>query len=215
MQPPAAAVHVLFSADVLSAVLKQSKFFDGPIGVGLLSDQNSDIPRATLSLGDTTITVRSREGKFPTYASFFPSEFVASVRMDRATLVRAAKKGRAMTQAVGYKHSPVALHWDAAGALALAPVIGSPADQDRVKGMNIPFTFAHGATEDVSGMSVRFNSAHLLDALEAFIGQETVTVHVQEFEQGQSRKPVLLGEDPSGANGYRHLLMPIRLDPPK
>ncbi|MFD8609420.1 hypothetical protein [Streptomyces sp. NPDC059631] len=215
VQPPATAVNVLFSADVLSAVLKQFKSYDGPIGVGLLSDQSSDVPRATLSLGDTTITVRARDGKFPTYASFFPNEFVASVRMDRATLVKAAKKGRAMTQAVGHKHSPVTLRWDAEGALALAPVVGSPADQDRVKGMNIPFTLAYGAAEDVAGMSVRFNPAYLLDALEAFTGQETVTVHVQEFEEGQSRKPVLLSEDPTGADSYRHLLLPVRLDPPQ
>ncbi|MER6123287.1 DNA polymerase III subunit beta [Streptomyces sp. NPDC001795] len=214
VRPPDKPLSVLFPADVLTALLKQFKSYDGPVGVGLLSEDSSDIPRATLSLGDTTVTVRAREGKFPVYSAFFPTEFVASVRMDRATLVRAAKKGLAMVQAVGGTHSPVALRWNAEAALSLAPVIGTPAEQARVKGMSVPFTLTRGAAEDVAGMSVHFKPAFLLAALDAFTGQESVTLHIREFEEGQSRKPVLLASDRDD-DGYRHLLMPVRVDPPK
>ncbi|MFJ3182386.1 hypothetical protein ACIPJN_28920 [Streptomyces sp. NPDC086796] len=215
VRPPDKPLSVLFPADVLTALLKRFKSYDGPVGIGLLDADSSDIPRATLSLGDTTVTVRAREGKFPAYSAFFPTEFAASVSVERATLVRAAKKGLAMAQAVGGTHSPVALRWSAEGALALVPVIGNPAEQARVKGMDVPFTLAHGATEDVAGMSVHFNPAYLLAALDAFTGQESVTVHIRQFEEGQSRKPVLLTADAASEDTYRHLLMPIRLDPPK
>ncbi|MGW2686447.1 DNA polymerase III subunit beta family protein [Streptomyces sp. NPDC001414] len=215
VRPPDAPLSVLFPADVLASLLKRFTSYDGPVGVGLLDAASSDIPRATLSLGDTTVTVRAREGKFPAYSAFFPDEFVASVRMDRATLVKAAKKGRAMAQAVGGTHSPVALRWSGEGALALAPVIGTPEQQARVKGMAVPFTLDHGTTADVAGMRVHFNPAFLLAALDAFTGQDTVTLHIRQFEEGQSRKPVLLTDDPDAKDTYRHLLMPIRLDPPK
>ncbi|WP_329020407.1 DNA polymerase III subunit beta [Streptomyces sp. NBC_01601] len=212
VRPMEAPLSVLFPADVLTALLKRFKAYDGRIGVGLLDTGSSDIPRATLSLGDTTVTVHAREGKFPDYSSFFPAEAAVSVRMDRATLVRAAKKGHAMAQAVGGRHSPIALHWSAEGTLCLAPVIGSPAEQARVKGMSVPFTLTRGAGDDVAGMSVNLNPAFLLAALDAFTGQEAVTLHVRQFEEGQARRPVVLTADVSSDDGYRHLLMPIRLD---
>ncbi|WP_217226026.1 DNA polymerase III subunit beta [Streptomyces anulatus] len=215
VRPLAKSLSVLFPADVLTALLKRFKSYEGPIGIGLLDADSGDIPRASLSLGDTTVTVRARDGKFPSYSAFFPTEFAASVRVDRATLVRGAKKGLAMAQAVGGTHSPVALRWSAEGALALVPVIGDPAEQDRVKGMGVPFTLSHGTTQDVAGMRVHFKPAYLLAALDAFAGQESVTVHIREFEDGQSRKPVLLASDAGSEDAYRHLLMPIRLDPPK
>ncbi|MYR62428.1 hypothetical protein GTY54_41585 [Streptomyces sp. SID625] len=81
--------------------------------------------------------------------------------------------------------------------------------------MTVPFTLDHGTTADVVGMSVRFNPVFLLAALDAFTGQDTVTLHIRQFEDGQSRKPVLLTDGPAAKDGYRHLLMPIRLDPPK
>lgn len=214
VRPPDKPLNVLFPADVLAALLKQFKSYDGPVGVGLLGADN-DIPRATLSLGDTTVTVRALDGKFPNYSAFFPAEITASVRMDRATLVRAAKKGLAMVQAVGDTHSPVALHWSAEGTLSLAPVVGTPAEQARVKGMNVPFTLTCGTDADVAGKSARFNPTYLLDALDAFTGQESVTLRVSQFEEeGRLPKPVVLTAD-AGEDSYRHLLMPIRIDPPK
>ncbi|WP_432156055.1 hypothetical protein [Streptomyces sp. bgisy153] len=214
VRPPDKPLSVLFPSHVLTALLKQFKSYDGPVGVGLLG-ADSDIPRATLSLGDTTLTVRTWDGKFPDYSAFFPAEFTASVRMDRATLVRAAKKGLAMVQAVGDTHSPVALHWSSEGTLALAPVVGTPAEQARVKGMSVPFTLTGGTDTDVTGRSIRFNPTYLLAALDAFTGKESVTLHVSRFEkEGQPPKPIVLTADTTEDN-YRHLLMPIRIDAPK
>ncbi|MEO3976704.1 DNA polymerase III subunit beta [Streptomyces sp. CAU 1734] len=214
VRPQDEPLSVLFPASVLAALLKRFTSYDGPVGIGLLDAASSDIPRATLSLGDTTVTVRAEEGKFPTYAGFFPSKFAASVRLDRATLVKAAKKSRAMVQAVGGTHSPVALRWSGEGALVLAPVIGTPAQQARVKGMAVPFALDHGTTADVAGMSVHLNPAFLLAALDAFAGQDTVTLRIRQFKEGQARGPVLLADDPAAKDTYRHLLVPVRIGPP-
>ncbi|MER0477006.1 DNA polymerase III subunit beta [Streptomyces sp. Edi2] len=215
VRPPDKPLSVLFPASVLASLLKLFKTYDGPVGIGLLG-ADSDIPRATLSLGDTTVTVRARDGLFPDYSALFPTEFTASARMDRATLVRAAKKGLAMVQAVGDTHGPVALLWRAEGtlALALAPVIATPGEQARVRGMSVPFTLTCGTDADVAGMSVRFNPTFLLAALDAFTSRESVTLHVSQFEEGQARKPIVLTAD-DGEDTYRHLLMPIRVDPSK
>ncbi|MFJ2217891.1 hypothetical protein ACIQVO_36250 [Streptomyces sp. NPDC101062] len=212
---PEAPLSVLFPADVLTAVLKRFTSYDGPIGVGLVDAAGSDIPRATLSLGDITVTVRAREGKFPRYSAFFPDEFVASVRMGRAVLVKAAKKGWAMVQAFDDTSSPVSLCWSGEGALTVMPVIGTRAEQARFKGMDVPFALSHGTTAEVAGMSIYFNPAFLLAALDAFTGQDTVTLHIRQFEEGQSRKPVVLADGPAAKDSYRHLLSPIWRDSPK
>ncbi|WP_331750816.1 hypothetical protein OG215_36425 (plasmid) [Streptomyces globisporus] len=209
VRSPDQPLSVLFSASVLISLLKQFKTYKGPIGIGLLGE-DGDIPRATLTLGDTQITVRAREGKFPTYAAMFPTEFAASIRIDRATLVRAAKKSMAMVQAVGSTGGPVALLWDKEGALTLAPVIAEPDAQSRVRGMNVPHSLTCGTDKDVAEQSVRFNPAFLIAALDAFAHKDSVTLHITKFEDGHAAKPVMLSAD-DGEDSYRHLLMPVRI----
>ncbi|MEV6421822.1 DNA polymerase III subunit beta [Streptomyces sp. NPDC051662] len=211
IRSPDKPLSVLFSASVLVSLLKQFKTYEGPIGIGVLGE-DGDIPRATLTLGDTQITVRARDGKFPKYTAMFPTAFAASIRMDRATLVRAAKKSMAMVQAVGSTGSPVALLWSQEGALTLAPVVEDPEAQSRVRGMNVPHTLACGTDKDVAGQSVRFNPAFLLAALDAFSHKDSVTLHVKEFEDGHAAKPVMLTAD-DGEDSYRHLLVPLRISP--
>ncbi|MEU4498913.1 hypothetical protein AB0F96_37095 [Streptomyces sp. NPDC023998] len=40
----------------------------------------------------------------------------------------------------------------------------------------------------------------------------TITLHIRGMKDGQTTKPVLLTEGAVAGDGYRHLLMPVRLE---
>jgi hypothetical protein len=75
------------------------------VGIGIIENGDGIIARATLSMGDTTVTVRPLEGELPMHRSLFPTECDTSVQVDRATLVRAAKKCQALIKAKGENKS--------------------------------------------------------------------------------------------------------------
>jgi DNA polymerase-3 subunit beta len=70
-------------------------------------------------MGDTTVTMRPLEGSLPQHQTLFPTECDTSVRVDRATLVRAAKKCQALIKAKGEKGSPVTFAWSDDGSVTL------------------------------------------------------------------------------------------------
>ncbi|GAA2522850.1 DNA polymerase III subunit beta [Streptomyces longisporus] len=203
-------ITTLIPASVLGALAKRFKTHDGTLGIGMVTT-DTEAPRATFSLGGTTITVRSLHGSLPPHNKLFPKTRKASVRIDRATAVRAVKKCHALIKAKGDKYSPVCFTWADDGTLTLAPRVGEASDQARVKGMTIPSEITHGTAEAVQGTRLPLNPAFLLNALATFT-DDTITLHVQETTDGQATKPVLLTTGPSmRGDTYRHLLMPIRL----
>lgn len=219
-QPPEKPLTALIPAATLSALAKRLKTHDGPVGIGILEDDHADgepvanwpIPRATLSLGAVTITMRAIEGSLPKYQTLFPKTYTTAVRIDRATTVRATKKCQAILKAKGRKNVPVVFAWDAEGNLTLVPHLWTAEDVARAKGMPIPATPAHRVGDALYGVTASFNPAFLMDALDTF-DSETVTLHLGELRDGAVFKPVLLteGPDAAGTGGYRHLLMPVRV----
>ncbi|WP_329583369.1 DNA polymerase III subunit beta [Streptomyces sp. NBC_01361] len=200
----------LIPAGILAALAKRLKAYDGPVGIGITQNAD-DVAWTTLSMGDTTITIRPLEGELPKYKSLFPTGRDVSVQADRATLVRGAKKCQALIKAKGETGSPVAFAWDDDGTLTLAPRIGTEDDHARTKGMTAPAAITHGSVDTLRGNRLSLNAAFLLDALGTFTG-DTITLHIRGMADGQTTKPVLLtdGSDMAG-EGYRHLLMPVRL----
>ncbi|MFJ7949473.1 hypothetical protein ACIQ6K_38665 [Streptomyces sp. NPDC096354] len=73
-------------------------------------------------------------------------------------------------------------------------------------------TITHGSADTVRGGILSHNPSFLFDALGTFTS-DTITLHIRGVEEGQTTKPVLLtgGPDMAG-DGYRHLLMPVRID---
>ncbi|HBF78529.1 MAG TPA: hypothetical protein DD420_00895, partial [Streptomyces sp.] len=193
----------LIPASVLALLAKRLKSHEGPIGIGIVEDD--DVARTTLSMGDTTITMRPLEGRLPAHKSLFPAECGLSVQIDRASAVRAAKKCQALIKAKGVNGAPVAFAWGVDG-ISLAPRIGT-ADQARTKGMTIPSSITHGSADVMRGHLLAFNPAFLLDALGTF-ASDALTLHIRRTD---GFKPVLLTEGPDMEEGYRHLLMPVRL----
>ncbi|MER7109465.1 DNA polymerase III subunit beta [Streptomyces sp. NPDC000229] len=200
VQPLVKSLSSLIPASVLTPLAKRLKSYEGPVGIGIIEDGKDVVARATLSMGDTTITMRPLEGSLPKHNSLFPTERDTSVRVDRATAVRAAKKCQALIKAKGETNVPVSFAWDADGTLTLAPRVGTAEDQVRTKGMTIPSTITHGNTATLKGNLLALNPAFLLDALGTFTS-DTFTLHIREMKDGQTSKPVPLeGVAPDGAS---------------
>ncbi|MCY0945685.1 DNA polymerase III subunit beta [Streptomyces antarcticus] len=218
-QPPEKPLNALIPAATLAALAKRLKAHDGPVGIGILHADHTageapadrPTPRATLSLGAVTITMRSLDGSLPTYRKLFPETCDTAIRLDRATTVRATKKCQAILTAKGLKNAPVTFVWDTDGNLTLAPRLDTAEDKARAKGMPVPTAITHGTGETLHGGVAAFNPSFLLDVLNTFTG-DTVTLHLGEMKNGQLNKPALFTAGPEmSGQGYRHLLMHIRL----
>ncbi|MFH8760598.1 DNA polymerase III subunit beta family protein [Streptomyces atroolivaceus] len=206
--PATAADHTLTAlipASVLTRLSKYLKTCTGPVAIAF------GTPELTLTIGNTTLTIQPLHGNLPRYGSLFPTTVDTSLTLDRATAQRALKKCAALIAASGERGSPVTLRWNDDGTLTLAPRIGEPDDLARIKGMTLPFTTLAGTTP--KAREVHANPALLKDALEAFAGTDTVTLHLRDLKEGSTNVPPLLlttGTRPTGEN-YRHLLMPVRV----
>ncbi|WP_328940250.1 hypothetical protein OG259_00035 [Streptomyces sp. NBC_00250] len=219
VQPSQEPLNALIPAATLSALAKRLKTHDGAVGIGILEAGQAEgqpgtdrsTPRATLSLGSVTVTMRSLVGGLPRYQSLFPKTCETSVQLDRATTERAVKKCQAILTAKGLKSVPVMFAWDADGNLTLAPRMDTTEEAARTKGMPIPTTVTHGTGEGLRGGIAAFNPAFLLDTLGTFT-TDTITLHLGEMKDGRLSKPGLFTEGPEMAGqGYKHLLMHVRL----
>ncbi|MFE0200604.1 hypothetical protein ACFW0I_33345 [[Kitasatospora] papulosa] len=111
VKPLQKPLTTLIPAGILAPLAKRLKSHEGPIGIGIIENSKGVIARATLSMGDTTITIRPLEGSLPKHDSLFPTECDTSVSVDRATVVRAAKKCQALIKAKGENGMPVSFAW--------------------------------------------------------------------------------------------------------
>lgn len=201
----ASTLSALIPASVLTRISKHLKTRTGSVGIAY------DTPALTLTVGDATFTIRELHGCLPKFGAMFPTTVDTSLTVDRATAQRALKKCRALITAKGQRDSPVTLRWDDHGILTLAPRVGEPEDQARIKGMTIASTTLAGPTP--TAREIHANPSYLKDALEAFAGADTVTLHLRDQKEGSTNVPPLLltaGPRPT-AEEYRHLLMPVRV----
>ncbi|MFJ8848368.1 hypothetical protein ACIRFF_36405 [Streptomyces cyaneofuscatus] len=206
--PATAAEHTLtalISASVLTRLSTYLKNCTGPVGIAY------GTPELTLTVGDTTLTIQPHHGTLPGYGGLFPTTVDTSLTLDRATAQRALKKCAALIAASGERGSPVTLRWDDHGTLTLAPRIGEPDDLARIKGM--PLTFATLTGPTPTAREFHANPAFLKDALAAFDGADTLTLHLRDAKEGSTNvPPLLLTTNPLPTGGdYRHLLMPVRV----
>nr|MDT0519811.1 DNA polymerase III subunit beta [Streptomyces sp. DSM 41633] len=219
VQPLKDPLNALIPAATLSALAKRLKTHDGAVGIGILEDDHAEgepgairpTPRATLSLGAVSVTMRSLDGGLPKYQSLFPKTCETSIQLDRATTERAVKKCQAILTAKGLRNVPVMFAWDADGNLTLAPRMDTPEDAARTKGMPTPTTITHGTGEGLRGGIAAFNPGFLLDTLGTFT-TDTITLHLGEMKDGQISKPGLFTEGPDMASqDYKHLVMHVRI----
>ncbi|WP_327436631.1 MULTISPECIES: DNA polymerase III subunit beta [unclassified Streptomyces] len=202
---PEHTLTALIPASVLTRLSTYLKTCTGLVGIAF------GTPELSLTMGDTTLTIQPHHGILPGYGALFPTTADTSLTLDPATAQRGLKKCAALIAASGQRGSPVTLRWDDHGTLTLAPRIGEPDDMARIKGMLLPFTTLSGPTP--TARELHANPAFLADALAAFAGSDTVTLHLRNPKEGSSTLPPLLlttGTRPTGED-YRHLLMPVRV----
>lgn len=201
---PEHTLTALIPATVLTRLSTYLKTCTSPVAIAF------GTPELTLTTGDTTLTIQPREGIFPGHGALFPTTADTSLTLERPTAQRALKKCAALIAASGERGSPVTLRWDRHGNLTLAPHIGDPEHLARIKGM--PLTFATLTGPTPTARELHANPAFLADALDAFAGADTITLHLRDPKEGSTNLPPLLlttGTCPTGGD-YRHLLMPVR-----
>ncbi|MFC9035413.1 DNA polymerase III subunit beta family protein [Streptomyces arboris] len=195
----------LVPASVLTRLSKHLKTQIGTIGIAF---GNFGL---TLTTADTSLTIRELDGNLPRYDALFPTTADTSLTLERPTAQRALKKCAALIAASGQRGSPVTLRWDEHGTLTLAPRIGEPDDRARIKGM--PLTFATLTGPTPTDRELHTNPRFLKEALAAFDGADTLTLHLRDPKEGSTNvPPLLLTTNPRPTGGdYRHLLMPVRV----
>lgn len=159
--PPEKPVAGLVPARMLGKLAKRLRAYEGPVGVGIVPSDANSPARITLTFGHVGITIRPPEGGLPKFKSLIPTDVHTSVTVDRAILVRAVKKAAALIKAKGLTNLPGVMQWSESGTMTFAPSLAEPADQARVRGMEVPATLTHGAP--VSGGYLGLNPSFLLE----------------------------------------------------
>ena len=192
----------LVPADVLRLVAKRLGKYSGPISVGVHTAQ-ADI-LITFSVGPVELTVRSREGDFPKVDTLMPTERPTTVEADRAALAKAAKKAHALAKCKGSEY--LGIEFAPGGRMTLTPTMDDVSEQDKVKGVHVDAHVVAGSDQFL-GKPLGLDGRYLLDALETFTG-DSVTLHLAD----PTKSVVLTDGHAISGEGYRHLLMPVRLE---
>ncbi|MFI2202272.1 DNA polymerase III subunit beta [Streptomyces sp. NPDC020192] len=162
----------------------------GTVRIGLDPAQTAGGGVVGFAGGGTRTVLRRLEGRLPGYGSLFALPDAAVAEVDCAALTEAVRRVAVVAEA----SSPVRLDFSAAeGALLVRAGYG-----DDVAAQRLPAVL-HGAEE----VTVAFNPAYLLDALNSFEGPE---LRLELLGGGQR---ALLGGTGAAA-GHRHLLMSVK-----
>jgi DNA polymerase-3 subunit beta len=142
------------------------------------------------------LTLRSLEGKLPSYEALFPTEFAAQATVDTDALAAAVKR----VALVADRGQPVRLTFNTKGAVTIEA--GTADDAQAADRTDADFTVRSG---EYDTFNIAFNPNFLLDGLTA-IGHETT-----RFDFTHPHKPAVLRADSGPDTGLQYLLMPIRL----
>ncbi|WP_457541706.1 DNA polymerase III subunit beta family protein [Streptomyces filamentosus] len=203
-----ATLSAVVPGDALKRLAPALKTHTGPLSLGFTPDGRW----LTLTSGQITTTLRSFEGRLPSYSKLFPTTAAASVSIPRIMLTTALKKTAAVIKAKAGKNTPVSLLWDGSGHLSLAPVLPDDQDRARLRGIPLPYTTLQGDPTVLHRRAASFNPSFLADTLAAF-SSDTITLHIPAKITKNENLAVTFTDGPSiTGDGYRHLLMSVRLE---
>lgn len=195
----------LVPGGVLTRVARLLGKYTGPVSVGVHAPYGETL--ATLTVGPAEFTVRGTLGDYPEVEKTLMPATACPVttEVDLAALVKAVRKAAALAKAKNGKLNTVGLVFQPDGQVTVSPWVADTGAQAKVRGVNVPGSAVVGG----GGLDAPLwaNGTFLLDALGAFTG-DTVTVHWRTLGS-----PFLLTDGHNVAGeGYRHLMMPVRLD---
>lgn len=183
--------EVLVPARALSEVQRLTQ--TGEDSSSAVGFRYSDLD-AVFELGKVRITTRLVKGHFPDIEKLVPASFLSGIRVDREEFAAALRRVRLLVRDSKDVTTPVRLSLGEGGVelQVLTPESGR-------------------AVEEVEGeltgaaMTIAFNPAYLLDGAEALRGSDLV------IETNDPGKPALIHGLEEGDDGYRYLLMPVKL----
>ncbi|MFV2198439.1 hypothetical protein [Nocardiopsis sp. LOL_012] len=154
--------------------------------------------KVMLASGPVQVVTLASEDDFPNVETVIPDSVPVSVTVDRAAVASAIAKAANILSAKDERGLSVAITV-CPGAATVAP---------NLEGVVAPQIAAETEGVDEDGVAVHFNPKFLTAAVEAFRGEDTVTLHVDS-----PTTPVTLtgGGHRIMSAPYLHLVQPIRL----
>jgi DNA polymerase-3 subunit beta len=176
-------VRLLIPASALHDLLRVIGDDDGELQI------THDDQQVLFQVGDIELVARLLEGKYPDYQKLIPESFATEARLKRADLVNVTKVSSLFAR-------------ESAGSVTIE--VDEAAQQISIRSVASQLGENNATAEaKVTGSgSITLNSRYLLDALNAFSGEEI------SFGFNGKLEPSLLS-DPSAAD-YRHVIMPLK-----
>lgn len=144
---------------------------------------------ATFWVGDTRLTTRLLDGRFPDYRQLVPPSYPNTVRLGKAALLDALRRVRLL---VRDNTTPVRLtiHRDGVDLAVVSQEVGQASE-------------SLDATVEGEEVTIAFNPSYLIDGVEAAVGDDVVLQVVDATKPATVRSPE--------RDDYRYLLMPVRV----
>ncbi len=148
-----------------------------------------DDQQALFKMGDIELVTRLVDGKYPDYTKLIPSKFNTKATLKRADLINVAKVSSLFAR-------------ESAGSVTIAIDEKAQELSIRSAASQLGENTASAAAKITGNGSITLNSRYLLDALNAFSGDDIT------FGFNGKLEPTLLS-DPKTAD-YQHVIMPLK-----
>lgn len=177
------AATLLVPASAMQDLLRVIENNDEPIRI------TSDEQQALFQVGDVELVTRLLEGKYPDYQKLIPEKFTTQATLQRADLINVTKVSSLFAR-------------ESAGSVTIE--VDDKTNQLSIRSVASQLGENNAtATAKISGTgSITLNARYLLDALNAFSGEEIT------FGFNGKLEPTLLF-DPANEE-YRHVVMPLK-----
>jgi DNA polymerase-3 subunit beta len=176
-------VHLLVPASAMQDLLRVLPETDDPIKI------THDDQQVLFQVGDIELVTRLLDGKYPDYQKLIPKTFGSKATLKRADLINVTKVSSLFARESA---GSVTIELDEAGKQLSIRSVASQLGENT----------ATAAAKVKGDGSITLNSRYLLDALQAFSGEDVV------FGFNGKLEPTLL-QDPAAAD-YRHIIMPLK-----
>ena len=176
-------VNFLVPASAISDVLRIVSDTDKEVVI------THDEQQVSFKVGDVMLVARLIEGNYPDYRKLIPTKFATVTRLKRADFINIAKVSSLFARESA---GSITIKVDKAEKQVSINAVASQLGENTAK-----------ATAEVSGDGeVTLNSRYLIEALNAFLGEDI------EFCFNGKLEPCILRS--SSDTGYIHLIMPLR-----
>jgi DNA polymerase-3 subunit beta len=175
--------HLLVPASAMQDLLRVLPDGDEPIKV------THDEQQVLFQIGDIELVARLLDGRYPDYQKLIPKKFTAKATLKRADLINVTKVSSLFAR-------------ESAGSVTIELDETSKQLSIRSIASQLGENTATAEAKVKGSGSITLNSRYLLDALNAFQGEEIL------FGFNGKVEPTLL-QDPAN-DDYRHIVMPLK-----